>query len=835
MNTLRILVVLGATAITAFSQGTLQFNNHIAGVVDARVVHPDGAGVGAGWTAQLYAGTEAATSDRLTPLTPATSFRTGSHITEGYVDPVSILVPGMEPEAMAKVVVRAYNGASFENSLFRGESPPVLVRLGGGLVPPAVLEGLQGFTVAPHPQAAKITASASAYGAIQPQGTLYRFKGETQSFTAYPYANYEVDQWLVNGAEAQAGGSAFVLTATESSHEVVVRFKPSSMEGTVVLNNRVSGLVDARVMLSDGTGAGAGWTAQLYGGAEGAAELKPLFPATTFRTTSAATQGYVHAVNVSVPGVVPGAAARLVLRVYQGESYETAARRGQSAPITVTLGGGVLTPANLVGLHGFTVPLEDPLPPDHGLVNFNNRVPGLVEARVLLADGSGAGAGWTAQLYGGPAGGEIRPLFPKATFRTSSADAQGYINPVVVSLPHVRPGSKATLMMKAYNGASFETSALFGESAPITVTVGGGVEPPPNLIGLEGFRIKVQAPVIVSQPVSQTVLAGSTAAFHVIAQGGGALSYQWTFNGQAMAGANSASLVMNNVQLAQAGTYRVTISSAAGSLTSAEAQLTVLAGSASGDFNGDGRADLLFQDDDGFLAVWFMEDADLKSASFLAPNHPRDKGWRMSGVGDFNRDGREDLLFQHDQGALAVWTMRGTTRTSALFLDPASPGDEDWRVAATGDYNRDGKVDLMLQHHDGTLAVWYMDGVKLTAGALVEPSHPGDANWRVVGGGDLDADGHSDLVFQHEDGTLAAWHLQGGKLQKAALLRPSHPIDPQWRVASVVDLNRDRRTDLVFQHRDGSLAVWFMEGTELSLAQLLNPEHPGHTWSVLAP
>jgi hypothetical protein len=55
-------------------------------------------------------------------------------------------------------------------------------------------------------------------------------------------------------------------------------------------------------------------------------------------------------------------------------------------------------------------------------------------------------------------------------------------------------------------------------------------------------------------------------------------------------------------------------------------------------------------------------------------------------------------------------------------------------------------------------------------------------------------------------------------------------------VAAVLDLDQDGNSDLVFQHqRDSTLAVWFMDGVELVRAELLNPSVPGGTWRLRAP
>lgn len=83
------------------------------------------------------------------------------------------------------------------------------------------------------------------------------------------------------------------------------------------------------------------------------------------------------------------------------------------------------------------------------------------------------------------------------------------------------------------------------------------------------------APSIAAQPQSQTINAGGSVTFSVEASGTPAPSYQWARNGSALPGATTATLALTNVQPANAGTYTVTVTNSAGSLTSNAATLTV--------------------------------------------------------------------------------------------------------------------------------------------------------------------------------------------------------------------------------------------------------------------
>ncbi|MCX6922096.1 MAG: immunoglobulin domain-containing protein [Verrucomicrobia bacterium] len=83
------------------------------------------------------------------------------------------------------------------------------------------------------------------------------------------------------------------------------------------------------------------------------------------------------------------------------------------------------------------------------------------------------------------------------------------------------------------------------------------------------------APTIIAQPQSRVVLVGEAATFSVAATGTMPLSYQWQCNGTSISGATASSLVLTNLQFADAGVYSVTVTNAIGTATSSNATLTV--------------------------------------------------------------------------------------------------------------------------------------------------------------------------------------------------------------------------------------------------------------------
>ncbi len=238
------------------------------------------------------------------------------------------------------------------------------------------------------------------------------------------------------------------------------------------------------------------------------------------------------------------------------------------------------------------------------------------------------------------------------------------------------------------------------------------------------------------------------------------------------------------------------------------------------DFNGDGKADVLFRHTDGRVAMWLMNGTTLTSGAGLLE---AGSGWSVTHTGDFNGDGKADILFRHTDGRVAVWLMNGTALTSGAGLLGAASG---WSVTHTGDFNGDGKADILYRHTDGRVAMWLMDGTALTSGAgLLEAA----SGWTVTHVADFNGDGKADILYRHTDGRVAMWLMNGISLTSGAGLLGAAS---GWSVTHTGDYNGDGKADIVYRHSDGRIAMWLMNGTTLmGGAGLAVPS----TWSVVPP
>ncbi|MFD9483590.1 FG-GAP-like repeat-containing protein [Streptomyces sp. NPDC059991] len=178
------------------------------------------------------------------------------------------------------------------------------------------------------------------------------------------------------------------------------------------------------------------------------------------------------------------------------------------------------------------------------------------------------------------------------------------------------------------------------------------------------------------------------------------------------------------------------------------------------DFDRDGTADLLARDSRGTLYLWpGNQDIDAPRRGDGTFGHVRrlTDGWNFTQTttGDFNADGKIDLIAQDSAKNLQLWTGRGN---GAFDRPRRLTGGWKFTQTTAGDFNGDGKIDLIAQDSAKNLQLWTGRG----NGAF-------DRARRLTGGwdftqttaGDFDGDGRTDLVAQDSRSDLWIWKGKG--------------------------------------------------------------------------
>jgi len=280
-----------------------------------------------------------------------------------------------------------------------------------------------------------------------------------------------------------------------------------------------------------------------------------------------------------------------------------------------------------------------------------------------------------------------------------------------------------------------------------------------------------------------------------------------------------------------ATTGNVVLTTDGGSASSPFTVSTTLPARITHDFNGDGKVDLLLRNDTTHqVMAWYM--GGQYGNVLQAPNWldaGGQMGWTVVAEADFNGDGKPDLVWQNDSTRqVTVWYMGGlggNVFQSVAWLNSASfPG---WSVVAAADFNGDGVPDLVWQN-DSTrqVKVWYMGGAmgatKLGENWLDQAGEPG---WTVVAAADYNKDGKTDIVWMHDVTRQATvWYFngpQGNQFQGVFWLDSLG--EKGWKVVAAGDLNGDGVPDLVWQNDvTRQITCWYMGGNGGSIFQGFN-------------
>ncbi len=365
--------------------------------------------------------------------------------------------------------------------------------------------------------------------------------------------------------------------------------------------------------------------------------------------------------------------------------------------------------------------------------------------------------------------------------------------------------------------SSSPNSSTVGQSVTLTATVTTSLGIPTGSVNFYGDGGALN----VSEPLS-----GWNATFSTSAFGAGSHSITATYSGDANF-ASSTSPTLTQVVRSVAHDFNgdhlsdilwhhngggVGMWLMNGTTPTAEAGLGAvdpawqIAGTASlvqstGDFDGDGKADILWRHSGGDVAIWEMNGTTPKLEVDIG-NVPT--SWQIAGVGDFDGDGKADILWRHSGGDVAIWEMNGTTPKLEVDIGNVPTS---WQIAGVGDFDGDGKADILWRHSGGDVAIWEMNGTTPTT-ELDIGNVP--IAWQIVGASDFDGDGRADILWRQTGGDVAIWEMNG---TAAKLAVDIGNVPNAWQIVSTGDYDGDGKSDILWRNSDGSLGLWEMNGT----------------------
>ncbi len=182
-----------------------------------------------------------------------------------------------------------------------------------------------------------------------------------------------------------------------------------------------------------------------------------------------------------------------------------------------------------------------------------------------------------------------------------------------------------------------------------------------------------------------------------------------------------------------------------------------------GDFNGDGETDVVVQHQEHhWQGILYRSGGQIQSSQSIVGW----TDWDIVGGGHFDGDRQSDLLIRHRtqnwHGVLHLGGVQGNEVLASQGLNLWT----GWELKTTGDFDGDGRADLVVQHEtenwSGILGL--NDQQQIVRSQGIESWE----GWDIVGASDLNQDGQLDLLLEHPELNLqAAWWMDGSRMTAA--------------------------------------------------------------------
>ena len=174
----------------------------------------------------------------------------------------------------------------------------------------------------------------------------------------------------------------------------------------------------------------------------------------------------------------------------------------------------------------------------------------------------------------------------------------------------------------------------------------------------------------------------------------------------------------------------------------------------------------------------------------------RHRRGRSAALGDQDGDGKAGSAVAQRSGRADLLLADGrrdarSTRSTSATVDPA------YDIVGTGDVDGDGKSDILWRHTAlGDVWIWLMDGATPLSQVYIDRVDPA---YVVKGVGDLDANGKADIVWHHATtGEVWVWPMNG--TTRLDQVWVGTVPDTGYQIQGVADFTGDGKADLLWWH-----------------------------------
>lgn len=230
------------------------------------------------------------------------------------------------------------------------------------------------------------------------------------------------------------------------------------------------------------------------------------------------------------------------------------------------------------------------------------------------------------------------------------------------------------------------------------------------------------------------------------------------------------------------------------------------------DLNADGRADVVMTVDqpghgaDGATGAWLIQPDQTPAWGDLSQ---RNSGWEIFGMGRTSA-GKEtaDVYVRSTDNVIGAWTTDPSGKVSGW--ETVGSFNDQTEIVGLGDFNGNGQSDLLLRNKNGAVGCYFTGGEKTGWNYF---QSLGD-EWKLAAVGDLNGDGRDDVVLKHDAGFAGSWLTQADGTMEWANL---DTLPDGFEIVGAGDFNGDGISDVLLRTgnyygawlvQDGSVSSW---------------------------